>query len=213
MLRESLPVDQKEDKRSGYYVVIDGIPKEVILGKRRGRPPTREAKNPAWFSMDRKVEACTLYAVYGSIEEVAKLTDIPDNHIRAWKQEPWWLDLTKQIYVEQNESLGANISKVLDKSLEHLADRLDNGDYVFNQKLGKVQRIQVSAKVLAPLINTLATQRRLNRGEPTSISAKLGTDERLDLLKQQFEKFSKAKEIEGQALDITEEENAIQQEV
>jgi len=197
MLRAELPKDTPPEKKSGYYVVIEGQPKEIILSKRRGRPPTRDVKNPKWFSMDRKVEACTLYAVYGNVEEVSKITDIPENHIRAWKQESWWIDLTKQIYIEQNENLGASINNVLDKTLEHLKDRLEHGDYVYDRKSGQLKRKPVDTKVLTILFDNLAVQRRLNRGEPTSISAKLGVEDRLDQLKESFEKFAKAKEIEG----------------
>lgn len=204
MLRETLPKDTSPEKQSGYYVVVEGTPKEIILGKRRGRPPTRQKKNPNWFSMDRKVEACTLYAVYGSVEEVSKITNIPENHIRAWKQESWWIDLTKQIYVEQNETLGAQINTVLDKTLVHLQDRLENGDYIYDRKSGELKRKPVDTKVLSILFDNLAVQRRLNRGEPTSISKAIGVDERLKKLQDQFEKFSKAKEIEGESTLILE---------
>lgn len=202
MLRETLPKDTSPEKQSGYYVVVEGKPKEVILGKKRGRPPTRQKKNPNWFSMDRKVEACTLYAVYGNVEEVEKITKIPANHIRAWKQESWWIDLTRQIYVEQNENLGANINKILDKTLVHLSDRLENGDYLYDQKTGDFKRKPVDTKVLTMLFDNLAVQRRLNRGEPTSISKAIGVDERLKTLQDQFEKFSKSKEIEGESVVV-----------
>lgn len=198
-------LDTSPEKKSGYYVVIEGQPKEIVLGKKRGRPPTRDIKNPKWFSMDRKVEACTLYAVYGNVEEVSKLTDIPENHIRAWKQEPWWIELMKQIYIEQNENLGAQINSVLDKTMEHLVDRLDNGDYIYDRKTGTLKRKPVDTKVLTILFDNLAVQRRLNRGEPTSISKAIGVDDRLNQLKESFEKFAKAKEIEG---EIVEENNA-----
>lgn len=202
MLRETLPKDTSPEKQSGYYVVVEGKPKEVILGKKRGRPPTRQKKNPNWFSMDRKVEACTLYAVYGNVEEVERITKIPANHIRAWKQESWWIDLTRQIYVEQNENLGANINKILDKTLVHLSDRLENGDYLYDQKTGNFKRKPVDTKVLTMLFDNLAVQRRLNRGEPTSISKAIGVDERLKVLQDQFEKFSKSKEIEGESVVV-----------
>lgn len=205
MLRDKLPKDTNQEKDSGYYVVIDGEPKKIVLGKRRGRPPTREKKNPKWYSQERKVEACTLYAVYGNVEQVSKITNIPEGVVRAWKQEPWWITLQQQIMIEQNEELGSQINKVLDKTLEHLEDRLSNGDYIYNQKTGELDRKPVDTKVLTMLFDNLTTQRRLNRGEPTSISARIGVDDRLSKLADAFEKFSKAKEIEGEVIAVQSE--------
>jgi len=194
--------DVGEEKQSGYF--IDG--KEVILGRRRGRPPVREKRtNPGWYSQDRKVEACTLYAVYGDVTEVHRLTDIPEATIRAWKQEPWWIEIIKQIYIEQNEGLGTRIHNTLDKTLELLADRLENGDAIYDSRRGEVVRKPMDAKVLAILFDNLSVQRRLNRGEPTSISQKIGTEDRLETLKKEFEKFSKSKTIEGEVSAIIEE--------
>lgn len=206
MLRETVPVDTDKEKASGYYLVIEGKPKEVILGKRRGRPPTREKKNPKWFSMDRKVEACTLYAVYGNIEQVSKLTGIPEGDLRAWKQEPWWIDLQKQVFIEQNENLSADISNVLNKTLTHLQDRLEHGDYVYDRRSGELKRKPVDTKVLAILFDNLAVQRRLTRGEPTSISKAIGVDDRLSQLKDSFEKFAKTKTIEGEVVQDAEQQ-------
>lgn len=205
MLRSELPVDTREEKDSGYYIVVEGEPKKIVLGKRRGRPPTREKKNPKWFSLDRKVEACTLYAVYGDVLQVSKITNIPEGHIRTWKQEPWWIDLTHQIYVEQNEELGAQINKVLDKTLVHLSERLENGDYIYDQRSGELRRKPVDTKVLATLFQNLTNQRRLNRGEPTSISSRIGVDDRLNKLAETFAKFSKATEIQGEVIASTTE--------
>lgn len=188
------PKDVGEDKRSGY--VYDG--KEIILGKRRGRPPTY-GKNPTWFSQDRKVEAATLYAVYGSVEEVEKLTNIPVKFLREWKQEGWWLEIQRQVYIEQNVHLASKLSKTLDLTLEHLTDRLMNGDIKFNRNTGEAERVPVDAKTLATLLNNVSHQRSVVRGEPTSISAAVTIDDRLKGLQDAFLKFSQMKEIDAKA--------------
>ena len=48
----------------------------------------------------------------------------------------------------------------------------------------------------ANVFNTLVTRRQLIRGEPTSISAAVGVDDRLKMLAAQFERFAAAKEVE-----------------
>ena len=195
MIRENLPEDTKEDKISGYK--LDD--KEIILSKKRG--PGFKFNNPSYFNLEQKTDACALYCVYGDVDQVSELTGIDPKFIRQWKDEPWWTEIQKKVFVEQNEKLASRISGVLDKSLEHLVDRLDNGDYLWDVRKSKLVRKPVDTKVLSNLFNNLVTRRQLIRGEPTSISTQVGVDDRLKLLAKQFEKFANAKEIEGESYE------------
>jgi len=192
MIRENLPQDTKEDKLSGYK--LDD--KEIILSKKRG--PGFKFKNPSYFNLEPKTDACALYCVYGDIEQVSEMTGIDPKFIRQWKDEPWWSEIQKKVFVEQNEKLASRISGVLDKSLDHLVDRLDNGDYLWDVRKSKLVRKPVDTKVLSNLFNNLITRRQLIRGEPTSITTQVAVDDRLKLLAAQFQKFALAKEIEGE---------------
>ena len=195
MIRENLPEDTKEDKISGYK--LDD--KEIILSKKRG--PGFKFNNPSYFNLEQKTDACALYCVYGDVDQVSELTGIDPKFLRQWKDEPWWTEIQKKVFVEQNEKLASRISGVLDKSLEHLVDRLDNGDYLWDVRKSKLVRKPVDTKVLSNLFNNLVTRRQLIRGEPTSISTQVGVDDRLKLLAKQFEKFANAKEIEGESYE------------
>lgn len=197
MIREELPVDTSPDRLTDYK--LDDH--EIILGKRRG--PGFKFSNPNYYNLEQKTDACAMYCVYGDIDQVSELTGIPAKFLREWKQEPWWNEIQKKVFVEQNEKLAGRITGVLDKSLEHLVDRLDNGDYLWDVRKSKLVRKPVDTKVLATVFNTLVTRRQLIRGEPTSITTQVGVDDRLKLLAQQFEKFAAAKEVEQIAPVIT----------
>jgi hypothetical protein len=197
MIREELPVDTSPDRLTDYK--LDDH--EIILGKRRG--PGFKFSNPNYYNLEQKTDACAMYCVYGDIDQVSELTGIPAKFLREWKQEPWWNEIQKKVFVEQNEKLAGRISGVLDKSLEHLVDRIDNGDYLWDVRKSKLVRKPVDTKVLATVFNTLVTRRQLIRGEPTSITTQVGVDDRLKLLAQQFEKFAAAKEVEQIAPVIT----------
>lgn len=177
---------------SGYF--LDG--KELMLNKKRGRPFKAKHHNPTWFPQNIKIESCTLYCVYGDFEKVSSLTRVPVATLKVWHQEPWWVEIQKQVYIEQNENLSSRINIVLDKSLVEIADRLENGDYYFTKGSGELRRKPVDTKTLALLFDNLATKRQLVRGEPTSISAKIGVDDRLAMLADSFEKFAKSRLIE-----------------
>ena len=196
MIREELPVDTSPDRLTDYK--LDDH--EIILGKRRG--PGFKFSNPNYYNLEQKTDACAMYCVYGDIDQVSELTGIPAKFIRDWKQESWWNEIQKKVFVEQNEKLAGRITGVLDKSLEHLVDRLDNGDYLWDVRKSKLVRKPVDTKVLATVFNTLVTRRQLIRGEPTSITTHVGVDDRLKLLAQQFEKFAAAKEVEQIAPQI-----------
>ena len=191
MLRDKLPEDTSEDKLSGYK--LDDH--EIILGKKRG--PGFRIRNPDYFNLEQKTDACALYCVYGDVDQVSEMTGIPSKFLREWKDEPWWAEIQKKVFVEQNEKLASRISSVLDKSLDHLVDRLDNGDYLWDVRKSKLVRKPVDTKVLSTVFNHLIHRRQLIRGEPTNITAAVGVDDRLKMLASQFEKFANAKEIEG----------------
>lgn len=189
----TLDINYSEPKDSGYFV--DG--KQISLNRRPGRPSKSSHHNPAWFPQETKIEACTLYAVYGDFDVVSEKTRVPANTLRTWHQEPWWVDIQRQVYVEQNENLSSRINIVLDKSLVEIADRLENGDYYFTKGSQELRRKPIETKTLALLFDNLTTKRQLVRGEPTSISAKIGVDDRLTLLAESFEKFAKSRLIEN----------------
>ena len=183
-------------KGSGYY--LDGV--ELVVGRRRGRPLKAKHHNPEWFPQQTKVDSCSLYCVYGDFEKVSKLTKVPVETLKGWHQEPWWVEIQKQVYVEQNENLSSRINHVLDKSLEEIADRLENGDYYFLKGSQEFRRKPVDTKTLALLFDNLTTKRQLVRGEPTSISAKIGVEDRLNQLADSFEKFAKSRLIEHDSI-------------
>ena len=183
---------ENEEVSSGYF--LDG--QEISTTPRRGRPLKADYHNPNWFPQQTKIDACTLYCVYGDVDEVSKLTKVPVKFIRQWKEEPWWNEIQKKVFVEQNEKLGSRISSVLDKSLTEIEERLTNGDYLWDVRKSKLVRKPIDTKVLSNLFNNLVNRRQLIRGEPTSITNKIGVDDRLKFLAEQFEKFASAKEVE-----------------
>ena len=184
--------EASEKNSSGY--VYEG--QEIPLTPRRGRPLKAAHHAPEWFPQQTKVDACTYYCVYGDFDKVSELTKVPTEKLRMWHQEPWWVEIQKRVYVEQNENLSSRINDVLDKSLVEIKDRLEHGDFFYDRKAGELKRKPVETKTLAILFDNLTTKRQLVRGEPTAISAKVGVEDRLTQLAESFEKFAKSRLIE-----------------
>lgn len=185
------------DQAKRTYYKLNG--KEIVAARKVGRP--KLYRNPEFFDMDTKTEAAALYCVYGDAKEVARILEIPEKNIKEWKQEPWWFEIQKQIFVEQNEKLAAQLSSTLDRTIEEIKDRLDYGDYTYNPKTGEVTRKPVEAKVVASIFDSLSHQRRITRGEPTNITVKIGVDDRLKRLEDAFVNFAATKIIEGEVIN------------
>ena len=156
---------------------------------------TRLHKKHGWFPEEKRIEVATLFAA-GVInsQELAKLTGINDNTIRAWKTKDWWTDLLERIHVAHDQETVSKFTKIVDKSLEVIEDRLDAGDYVITKK-GEVKRKPVSMRDAASVASTVVDKRQLLRGKPTSRSETISTDKRLENLAKEFAKFSKARDI------------------
>ncbi len=184
---------------------------EIIIGKRRGRPP-RRIYNPenGWWSQEKKVEACTLYAALGSVADVSRLTEVPENVIRGWKTEQWWIDVSQQVIKEDDDELSTRFTNVVKLALKQLEDKLQNGNTVLNMKTGEKIQVPLTAADLTKVASAMTDKRQIIQGKPTSRTETVSSDDRLKKLAAQFEKFTKAKEvqqtpIEGELGDEVEE--------
>src|SRR5439155_3126609 len=91
---------------------------------------------------------------------------------------------------DDNEVVDAKFTEIVHKSLACIVDRLDNGDFVFNSKTGKLDRKPVSARDLSLVSAINVDKRQLLRGLPTSrseTSVSKQDFDRLEKLKQTFE--------------------------
>jgi hypothetical protein len=180
---------------------------EAVLQKKRGRPTTLEQRrksqvvtgkvkgNRHFYTDKEKLNAVCVFAVAGNSRRVAEITKIPECTIRAWKATEWWNDVMSRIITEQDEELGGKLTSLVNKAVEQVNDRLDNGNYVYNPKLDKLVRKPVDAKELAIVTAISIDKRQLLRGQPTSRIATVSQDERLKGLAEQFKKFVVAKEV------------------
>jgi len=190
--------DINPDKISGY--TYQGLP--IVIGKKRGRPPKTKAK-PTWYPMEKKVHAACLYAVTGNFEQVSKLVDIPTNQLKSMANEQWWDDVIKQVRHEENDQLTAKMTTFIDKSIDAMLERLENGDRVVNLKTGEIYSAPVRLRDMAIPVGILIDKRNLLRGEATSRTERLGQEEALDKLGKRFEAFAKKLNIkEPEVIDV-----------
>jgi hypothetical protein len=192
--------------------ILDSLPEKIMvdnsfLKKRRGAPTTLEKRRKSapvegrvrgkrsHYSDKEKMNAVCVFAVSGNSRRVAEITKIPEATIRAWKSTEWWNEILGRIHTEQDEELNSNLTKLINKAVDAVNDRIDHGDYIYDTRKGALVRKPVSARDLTVVTAISIDKRELLRGNPTSRVEKLSNDEHLNQLQEKFKQFAAATEV------------------
>jgi hypothetical protein len=202
--------DVNEDKKTGYK--IDG--KEILVTKTRGRPFSglvKKGMEKGMFPVAKQFEAATLYAATGNFELTSEKTSVPIKYLRQWSVEPWFREILIQFRQENLTKLESSFTRVIDKAMSEIEERLELGDVVMT-KGGALVRKPVAIRDLAIVQAINIDKRQLIRGEPTSRSESTSTDSKkvLEDLASKFTAIVNKKRppvlLEGQAQEITDAE-------
>jgi hypothetical protein len=114
----------------------------------------------------------------------------------------WWSNLITEIQSGDGQRVDNKMSKIIDKALDALVTRLDEGDYQYDQKTGRLVKVPLKARDLERVTAGLFDKRQLIRKQPTNIKASdLNQTERLLQLAEQFAKFAGQKVPEERVIN------------
>lgn len=154
------------------------------------------------YSPQQRVDVVMAYSTAGNLQAIAKQFGIPEQTLYTWRKQVWWEPALRECLRQHDVELDMRLTGVLNKTLNHMNDRLDHGDEVLD-KNGELVRKKVSFRDLA--ISGLGVgydKRALNRGMPTKRI--IITDvERVTLLVEGFQviaKERKLKVIQGEVI-------------
>lgn len=140
---------------------------------------------------NQKLEAVKCWLITGNLTQTAASLNINLATIKKWKQADWWNELVQDLKSEDNIQLSSKLKKIASKSLMIVEDRLENGDYVFNQKTGKFVKKPISARDTNHILKTsLEATRSMERDEIYKVTQEKQQSQ-LELLAQRFEEFAK----------------------
>jgi hypothetical protein len=176
---------------TGYF--YEG--KEIALEKKSGYPTKLARHKGDWWPEDKRIEAATVYAVTKNFEQTSLLVKIPVSVLRRMAVLPWWSETVAKVIKGRNEALDAKITDTLDKTLDLIQDRLENGETYYNTKREATYKLPVRAKDAAVITSVLFDKRQLIRGEATTRSETITSDQKLLALKENFEKLARSKQI------------------
>lgn len=146
------------------------------------------------YEWSDKTKACQLYMLNGNMRIVSEVTEIPYETLSDWKRSEWWPTLVEEIRAAKRAKTGVKLSTIIDTSLEVLQDRLQNGDWVLNNKTGEMQRRPVSLRDATTATNNLLTrQLQMEEIADKMENNKTTVQETLTLLAKEFQKMNRQK--------------------
>jgi hypothetical protein len=174
---------------------------------------------PGHWNEKKQLEVVTTYLALGNLAESSRVCNVPLITIKKWKAQPWWAELVSDIQSGEGQRADNKMSKTIDKALDLIMTRMEEGDYVYDQKTGRLVKVPLKARDLERVASGLFDKRQLIRKQPTSIKqSDLNQKDRLLELAEQFAKFAGMKieqekvvneYIEGDFNELTGEDNAL----
>lgn len=121
----------------------------------------RKIGDGARWPESAKLKAAATYAALGNLSETANLLNIPRDTMVLWTKTEWWKKAIEDVMYQDNAELDAKLKKVLEKSLEQVEERLQNGDYYYDPKTGQVRRIPAKLRDVQKVTTDIIDKRIL----------------------------------------------------
>ena len=102
-------------------------------------------ENGAW-SWQKKLEVATKYNELGNMRLVSELTGVPYSCLVEWKRSDWWPTLIEEVRKQKQLAKVKKMGDIVDRSLEILQDRLENGDQIYDPKSQEIKRVPISMR-------------------------------------------------------------------
>jgi len=157
------------------------------------------------FPVEKRIEVITKQLALGNMRLVADLTGVSYGLIRIWKTQPWWKEMELEIRNSRKARVDDKLNKIIDKALDTIDDRLENGDFVFDQKRGEISRKPVSLKEARGAANDLMQRQiaveKLAQEEKHLTNTSTIKDQLADLALQ-FAAFNTNRTVEIVATDV-----------
>lgn len=164
------------------------------------------------YTWEKKYSVVAIYLQNGSLRDTEAKTDVPATTIENWRKSEWWPNLVNQIKQASVAQLDNKLTRLVNKSLGVIEDRLDNGELVMNNKTGEMVRKPVGIRDATRAASELM-QRQINLNKNMNeVETKRETiQETLSALAKEFAKIYTKKQ-EDNTINLEEVEDAVYEE-
>jgi hypothetical protein len=161
---------------------------------------TTQMHKPGYkYSVEKRIEVISTWMALGNLRQAATICGVSYDLCLKWKGQPWWQDMVNEIQAARKFKVENKLNKIVDKALSVIDDRLENGDFVYNQKTGEVSRKPVSLKEARGAANDLM-QRQVSLSkleiETQQAARQDSVKDQLAMLAQEFAKFNTKRTVE-----------------
>ena len=150
----------------------------------------------AHWPESKKLEVIQAYLVMGNLALAARTCNVPEITVRQWKASQYWKDTEDELRRGGKLKLGAKLAALIEKSMDVLGDRLENGDFVLHPRTGEIIRKPVSAehsnKIVSQLIDR---QLKVEEAASTEKVTDEGLEDRLAKIRAELISFAKTKQL------------------
>lgn len=144
------------------------------------------------YSWQQKMDVVARYMLLGNMRVVSEVTKIPYDTLADWKRSDWWPEMVDQIRRQKKQKTADGLSKIIENGVDILADRLQNGDFVLNQKTGEIIRKPVAVKDAQTIVNQLIQrQNELEKIVDKTAHKSESIKEVLNTLTTEFQKIAR----------------------
>lgn len=144
------------------------------------------AKSNFRWSDSQKLDAVKTYLVLGNARLTAGALKIPLETIYDWKSRTWWKELEEELRLTDELQLSAKLKKITERSLEAVEDRLEHGNWVYDQKTGGLRRIPAPLRdVHKVALDSVAQREIILKKKDTTINDGQ-VEDKLDKLAERF---------------------------
>ena len=141
----------------------------------------------------QKIEAVSTYVIFGgNINQTALALQMPPTTLNKWVKSQWFKDLYDEIKQQENVELSHKLQKIVAKSLALVEDRLEKGDFFYDQKTGKVVRKEVSLRDAHEVMKSSFNMRESIEKPQAAEIEESSVNDKLAALAKQFEQFAVA---------------------
>lgn len=133
------------------------LEKEALMAERK-----KHQHKLKYYSDDAKVNVIKTYlALGGNTTLTAHACGITVRTLFLWKNTEWWKQIYNDLRKQEKLELSAKAKNIVEKSLEVLADRVANGDFIYDSKTGQLIRKGIPAKDALQIADKLLERKQI----------------------------------------------------
>lgn len=160
-----------------------------VAKQRKPKDRSITAKTNKSWSDKQKIEAVQHYLLVGNLALTARVMGIPEITIRQWKTTEWWKNVVEDLKMQENMQLSAKLKNLVEASLVAVSDRLENGDFMYDQKTGQMIRKPVNIRDAHKVATDLMEKRTMLDKAAAPAQEQTQDVNRLEQLAEKFASF------------------------